>query len=56
MLIFFELMESERPFDGNFFQIILKVKNGEVKPLSTEMKRDKKLVELYNSMKNIVYY
>jgi hypothetical protein len=45
-------MESEHAFDGNKTQIIKKIKEGKIKPLTTN--RSKKLIELYNSMRNIV--
>jgi hypothetical protein len=45
-------MESEHAFDGNKTQIIKKIKEGKIKPLTTN--RPKKLIELYNSMRNIV--
>jgi serine/threonine protein kinase len=52
-MILFELMESTHPFDGkNVLQLVIKLQKGEVKPLIS--KRPKELVELYNSLRNMV--
>jgi serine/threonine protein kinase len=53
-MMLFELMESERPYDGNILQLITKITEGKVKPLTTN--RPEGLIELYNSMRNIVCY
>jgi hypothetical protein len=52
-MVLFELMESTHPFDGkNYLQVGIKVQKGEIKPLRS--KRSKELVELYNSLRNMV--
>jgi glycosyltransferase involved in cell wall biosynthesis len=52
-MVLFELMESTHPYDGeNGIQVFMKVQKGEVKPL--ESKRPKELVDLYNSLRNMV--
>jgi hypothetical protein len=54
-MILFELMESEHPFDWkNILHLFKIVKEKKVKPLTTN--RPKGLIELYNSMRNIVCY
>jgi serine/threonine protein kinase len=52
-MILFELMELEYPYDGTDYQIIKRAMEGKVKPLKTE--RSPELVQLYNSMRNMVY-
>jgi hypothetical protein len=49
-MMLFELMELEYPFDRERF--LIKIKEGEVKPITTN--KHEGLIELYNSMKNIV--
>jgi serine/threonine protein kinase len=54
-MILIEMMESTHPYDGeNIIQIILKAKEGKVKPLKS--KRSEELVALYNSMRDMVLF
>jgi serine/threonine protein kinase len=53
-MILFELMESEHPYDGDLPKVVLKVRDKKVKPLTS--KRPQELVELYNSMRDIVCF
>jgi serine/threonine protein kinase len=52
-MILFEMMESTHPYEGNLAQIILKAKEGKVKPLKS--KRSEELISLYNSMRDMVF-